>query len=960
MGYSFYGGKQGRTYNLVAHYDSIYQMVLNFQKGGSYTDANYNEYVIIDTYVNRNEKSNRENGIIYRRGLNYAEPFNPNNYESIDVDTHTIDENATETVTLYGENGSIYQDTDIITDGNLSKQCEVPRFRHFEYKLIKKEGTNTVIAEIYPKDFIRGTARDWSANPKTEDREYKTLIGDEGRRYEDDYVGSGALSVNVLVPKYNHYSYVLHQEQGVVKASISIGKERTDIEVPDILFNKEWSAFVMNPGGGAVYVGQIVGPQGESTEITMTDWDTFEKDYLRNPDIIANKGSNRLFRRPGYEEGIRYNDDIQYGWATIKDIQGNVEYAVISLDIPYTLFKYDVHSVSAYGPTVITVEEGEELPAIPENEDTYYYKVDEDMYYIWDNTRTIDTVKVSIDSTDELPEGRQVDVQKFYHINRSSSEEYYHYAPQYTVLFVAELPIEEWEILSDTYYYLEEAYDEYAIGYYLYDSTEMQWNNVNKLALYTTVTDVPEIITVPSFVGTDIWQVSRDETTGEWTYKNILRERADSQGHPYYKNYELSIPKGIHGTDAVDWEVTENFDLIYNEINYDRLDPNEDPTIESQKEVIPHKLGVLRVIQSTQMIDRENNTDVSFIEVTYYPRWNEETGEYDIEDKERIPIKRINKIEINQFGQIIPHYTDGSETDPASPIGRITVIRDVSYDERKHLVIHINHTDTHVDPRVEPDGEGGFGKIVLREQQLQIIDEIGVTNDKDLAGNKQFYFKYDVKSDDAPGEDDDPETHIISQVKDDIVAIKLYGDNIVVLYSDPTHRQEIFGRGEGHYFALPFDGDYTAPGWIASAGDVPNTNLFYWENLNSVIKGQHIFGNFESLAQLKEEYPNGFGIGPGGEEQKDFAGWVASVVKYNETDPTQIDESELYAYNYLGTAVDPADNWYQISSLKVDGFDPEIAIIVSEANGEMPREKHSFLNVHGYWLVSVNIPIATD
>ena len=39
--YSFYGGKQGRTYHLVEHYDSIHDMVLNFQDGGSYNDVNY-------------------------------------------------------------------------------------------------------------------------------------------------------------------------------------------------------------------------------------------------------------------------------------------------------------------------------------------------------------------------------------------------------------------------------------------------------------------------------------------------------------------------------------------------------------------------------------------------------------------------------------------------------------------------------------------------------------------------------------------------------------------------------------------------------------------------------------------------------------------------------------------------------------------------------------------------------
>jgi len=38
---SFYGGKQGRTYNIVQRYDSVDQMVDYFHNGGAYIDANY-------------------------------------------------------------------------------------------------------------------------------------------------------------------------------------------------------------------------------------------------------------------------------------------------------------------------------------------------------------------------------------------------------------------------------------------------------------------------------------------------------------------------------------------------------------------------------------------------------------------------------------------------------------------------------------------------------------------------------------------------------------------------------------------------------------------------------------------------------------------------------------------------------------------------------------------------------
>ena len=86
--YSFYGGKQGRTYKITGHFDSIYDMVQAFQNGGSYTDVNYDEYVIIDTILRKNEKNNAENGILYRRGYDFSQEFNPEEV-SLD-DNHTL------------------------------------------------------------------------------------------------------------------------------------------------------------------------------------------------------------------------------------------------------------------------------------------------------------------------------------------------------------------------------------------------------------------------------------------------------------------------------------------------------------------------------------------------------------------------------------------------------------------------------------------------------------------------------------------------------------------------------------------------------------------------------------------------------------------------------------------------------------------------------------------------------
>lgn len=64
---SFYGGKQGFNFTLVRSFSSIEEMEDCFKQGSSYTDVNYGEYVIINTI----DKTDKNNGSIYRRGYDY-------------------------------------------------------------------------------------------------------------------------------------------------------------------------------------------------------------------------------------------------------------------------------------------------------------------------------------------------------------------------------------------------------------------------------------------------------------------------------------------------------------------------------------------------------------------------------------------------------------------------------------------------------------------------------------------------------------------------------------------------------------------------------------------------------------------------------------------------------------------------------------------------------------------------
>ena len=64
---SFYGGRQGTPFIIVKSYNTIQEMINNFKQGLSYSTVNFDEYVVIDTA----DKTNEDNGKIYRRGRDY-------------------------------------------------------------------------------------------------------------------------------------------------------------------------------------------------------------------------------------------------------------------------------------------------------------------------------------------------------------------------------------------------------------------------------------------------------------------------------------------------------------------------------------------------------------------------------------------------------------------------------------------------------------------------------------------------------------------------------------------------------------------------------------------------------------------------------------------------------------------------------------------------------------------------
>lgn len=231
---SFYGGKQGRTYHIVQRYDSVEQMVNAFSGGGAYTDANYGQYVIIDTIMNLNRKSDPENGLLYRRGFDYNDSA--------------------------------------------------------------------------------------SNHPKPSQQDY--------------------LDVNNNLKKDE--------------------------------WQAAWAAWVRNPGAGAIYVGQIVGPQGDSPELVPVQWDEIKDTAgVKTVIPISNTRGNdtTVITTPS---GTVYNGDTIKTASLTQKEAGNITGAKVAFDIPTLVTEVDVNKNSFFEHDILTYEGQVEEDSVSQGRPFYY------------------------------------------------------------------------------------------------------------------------------------------------------------------------------------------------------------------------------------------------------------------------------------------------------------------------------------------------------------------------------------------------------------------------------------------------------------------------------------------------------------------------------------------------------------------------------------------------------------
>lgn len=910
LGYGFYGGKSGSTYHLVQHFDSIKAMVDAFQKGGAYNTVNYGEYVIIDTIINDNHYSSRENGIIYRRGLNYLEDFNPN-----------------------------------------------------------------------------------------------------GVLLNDDY----SLSTEDKDEKGNKRYYTVTTDQD--------GNE-TEVFNAD-MFKSALRTFILNPGGGAEYIGQIVGPQGESPETEFIDWKSFLTEYTSGDNGGGQKGSVEVnpaaaaaFDENGNVKESEIVDVVKYGYVNICDKDGNIVAVHISIDIPSTVFKYHAESIEPYDSGYAVYDE-------TTNNWTYEGLISEDDIskshpYYWQYGLKVpkgikgqDLEQFDIELTGKtLNDGDDID-------NSDNNYQYYYVTRNYDKSAEGQTTkhfIDSWnrtihKITNNginSHYPQVQRNTEYSNGDRV--SADGLANGLILVALNSGITaeSLPmlsrkrENDTVND--GSMVWSVVANEDvepnllTIHYTHGDndevgirvldyIICNDTDGRIYVKYSDLDSLVYVGqnqsILKVDYIDTpyiddngesHTIDRLRITYNTYRYNEAgdiasSPNYSLDAEG-KVVYPltdaEGHNVKFIDEQFKFVDRIETDEATKDVICYYnDGTSNKIGHFKVIDNVALDenndlivhyndgtsdnvahYKVIKEIKIDEASQdLIVYYDDGTQ----ATLGHYKIISNITVDETtKHLIITYNDgtkddaglfktvdsitTDQNTKEVTVHYNDGTTDDL----GSLKTISKIYLENEGDLSKNKRFKADYNTKDTDGNTES----AYLQNNPINGIVSMQQYGDNLIVLYSDPDARKSLYKAGTDYAIDKTA---YTIPGYTDTTGDDDGNGHLYWINLGSIYKSNHVFSNFASVTELESDYPYGLEKDKGGnlvENQKDHAGWIVTV--NNDSGGVS-----FYGFDYR------TNKWYKMQDLSAAAVKPGYTLLFAQSDGTAvaPVEGGDELNVNGYWFV---------
>ena len=293
---SFYGGKQGRTYHLVARYDCVN----------------------IISFINEYKALHDEEQI---ESIDSIPQFDPNASYSIGEVFKNVEDSST---IFY----LVIKDFQAQSD-----------FSNYTTKI-----------KAMVQQFQKG-----GAYTEVNYGQYVIIDTIKNRNHKSD-LENGLLFRRGF--DYNQKNYADKPDINSAEYYIQQGDTKT--------FDKEkwqaaWSGWVQNVGGGAIYVGQIVGPQGDAPQLFPIQWEQMiqlQDAQIRQANPVSNTEGFKWEYEEGYDQtspdaeqhrsGV-YDDTVKVATVTLKDSDGNIIGADIAFDIPAPTIKVSAQVVDAYG-----------------------------------------------------------------------------------------------------------------------------------------------------------------------------------------------------------------------------------------------------------------------------------------------------------------------------------------------------------------------------------------------------------------------------------------------------------------------------------------------------------------------------------------------------------------------------------------------------------------------------------
>lgn len=737
---SFYGGKQGRTYHIVARFDSVAKMVAAFANGGAYTQVNYGQYVLIDTILNRNAKSDPQNGLIYRRGFDYQD--DPSNHVK--------------------PNQNDYKD---------------------EQNNLKKE--------------------EWQS---------------------------------------------------------------------------AWSSWVQQPGAGAIYVGQIVGPQGDTPEIIPVAWsEVSSDDGWQEVSGSASKGKQITINPDTGQQEIKYNDSIKIASVNLRDDQENITGAKIAFDIPTVVMEAEVVDSDPYATASVSQDDNSQ---------------DHPFWYKWNFTipggkKGISLENLKIETGSEIGQyvktnDKQRDINKIYYTYDQETDTYnvFTFEEQSQIDF------------SNLYEHLNGS-DQY-LTYSLrdYDNDEegtviqqhkghWPYRVINKIE-FLTDSNVSQ--------QRKKWQSFSDNPTARIgdaipIYQQNTREQTE-----YIKTKDIQPQEG-----KTYWQEIDNEGITrYDEINIQQItNPKEANLYEKRTTKIIENVPV----EGLYFICTKSGNVNTNVKPPSYSE-NTKIGQTFESGTTKWRLAKISKDA--PINTLRVSYTAGEQDS-----GQLRNLDFLTVDDKDDLyAVYSNSAEPQFLTNV-----GGIEKIFLTNKD---------NYDPKENGGQRFEVKYKGHETSIP----------ISQYINTVLAIDRVGDSVIMLYSDPNVRS-----------AIPKDNQFRKD-WTDPITGTTYTDLI-WYRFGPWTAQYHVQGDYTyndllgiSGSETFVDLSKGFNKDNNLSER---AGWLVTVSEQIEVQgKTQIIK-HIYAYDYNDksengkyTINGTPTHWYEVMSLDGASADPGSVVIVDD------------------------------